>query len=68
MPKKSGRKIREKACEFAAIVLSGTEAPYSPHLWALAVFFEKYIREGPEATQDEFGPSDGEVVKLEVVK
>lgn len=52
------RKNREKACEFAATVLSGrseTEA-LTPLAWSLCVFFETYLDGGADATRKAFGP------------
>ena len=51
-------RIRTEACRCTAQALAGrseTEA-LAPIAWALAVFFEKYIAEGAEATWKDFGP------------
>lgn len=55
-----GTKIRMKACECAAVALSGklTEEGISPLVWSLTVFFENYILTGSHGTRKEFGPSD----------
>lgn len=48
---------REKACEFAAIVLAGQPVDDRiPYGWSLAVFFERYMALGASGTAKDFGP------------
>jgi len=65
---KSARKAREKACKYAAIVLSTRKDAESlaPLAFSLAVFFESYIAGGSEATVKEFGPK--KPARLKVAK
>ena len=62
----SVKRTREKACELAALVLSGrpNEAALLPIGWSLAVFFERYIDGGAEATRKEFGPRKPRKLKV----
>ncbi len=55
---KEARRIRQKACKYAAIVLSTRkdEDTLAPLAFSLAVFFESYIAGGSEATAKDFGP------------
>lgn len=63
-----GRRVRTKACELAATVLSTrkeTEA-LAPLAFSLTVFFESYIWSGSSATAKDFGPKGP--VKLREVR
>jgi len=63
-----GRRVRTKACELAAMVLSTrkeTES-LSPLAFSLAVFFELYIMSGASAVAKDFGPKGP--VKLREVR
>lgn len=53
-----GRRIRTKACEFAAVVLSTRkeDEALTPLAFSLAVFFETYMWSGSDACVDDFGP------------
>lgn len=53
--------IRREACRLAAAAIRShevTDGSYAPMLWSLAVFFENYLRDGAEGTQEDFGPKD----------
>lgn len=65
---KSSRKVRTKACELAAVVLSTRKEAESlaPLAWSLAVFFETYITEGSGGTKRDFGPK--KPAKLKAIK
>jgi hypothetical protein len=65
---KRARRIRQKACKYAAIVLSTRkdEDSLAPLAFSLAVFFESYIAGGSEATEKDFGPK--KPVKLKVIR
>lgn len=53
------RRRREKACEFAAIVLAGQPVEGRiPYGWSLAVFFEQYMKLGADGTMEDFGPKE----------
>ncbi len=59
------KKVRIKACELAAEVMSGRPDDLCiPNLWSLAVFFERYIDAGSSGTIKDFGPK--KPVKLKV--
>lgn len=58
---------REKACEFAAIVLAGHPVEDRiPYAWALTVFFDEYMARGAKGTMKRFGPK--QPVKLKAVR
>jgi hypothetical protein len=63
---KRARRIRQRACKYAAIVLSTrkNEDSLAPLAFSLAVFFESYIAGGSKATAKDFGPK--KPVKLKV--
>ena len=65
---KHGEKVRERACKYAAIVLSTRRdhEALAPLAFSLAVFFEAYILGGAEATAKDFGPK--KPAKLKAVK
>lgn len=66
--RKEAMRVRDKACKYAAIVLSTrkeTEA-LAPLAFSLAVFFESYIEGGSEATAKDFGPK--KPAKIRVAK
>jgi hypothetical protein len=50
--------IRREACKMAAHAIANhrDEDSIVPRLWSLAVFFERYMWEGAEGTQEDFGP------------
>ncbi len=61
------KKVRIKACELAAQVMSSRPNDLcTPQLWSLAVFFQSYIEHGPDWTEQPFGPKKPQ--KLKVVK
>ena len=67
MTKAKKQKRRRAAIKAAAIVYGAGGYDTTEQLWALAVFFDKFIRTGGEGTLEEFGPVEGpaaEVVKL----
>lgn len=57
--------IRREACKMAAIAIQNhtDESSITPRVWSLAVFFEKYMTEGAEGTQEDFGPKDAVELK-----
>ena len=56
---------REKACEFAAIVLAGQPVDDRiPYGWSLAVFFERYMAYGADGTMKDFGPKKPKKLKM----
>ena len=61
-----GRRIRAKACHYAALALSGRRdgEGITPQAWSLAVFFEMYILDGCDATKDDFGPKEPAELKI----
>jgi hypothetical protein len=65
---KEARRIRQRACKYAAIVLSTRkdEDSLAPLAFSLAVFFESYIAGGSAATEKDFGPK--KPVKLKVIR
>lgn len=56
--------VRREACRLAATARQRQEEEVflTPRLWAMTVFFEKYLIEGAEGTMEDFGPK--EPVKL----
>ncbi len=56
--RKHGERLRAKACEYAATVLSGRDesTELTPLAFSLAVFFEGYMLGGAGATVRDFGP------------
>lgn len=50
--------IRREACKMAARAIQNhhEQDSITPRLWSLTVFFESYMREGAEGTQNDFGP------------
>jgi hypothetical protein len=56
----ASQRVRIKACELAALVLSTKKdgEDLVPLAWSLAVFFEMYILKGAEGTREDFGPKD----------
>jgi hypothetical protein len=66
MSRRSRRSTRIKACQLAALVLSGRpNDELVPRAWSLTVFFENYIDQGAAGTRKDFGPK--KAVKLKVV-
>ena len=55
---------RVEAINAAAIAFSGGEYDSQEELWALIVFFERYIEHGAEGTLKEFGPKKPEPTKI----
>lgn len=49
--------IRREACRLAATSAQGQcgDGPVAQRLWSLTVFFESYLCDGSEGTQDDFG-------------
>jgi hypothetical protein len=60
--------IRREACKMTAIAMQRhrEEDALCPRAWSLAVFFETYMREGAEGSQEDFGPK--KPVKLEAAE
>lgn len=60
--------IRREACRLAAQAMNGqcNEGDVGRRLWALAIFFEQYMRGGAEGTLADFGYK--EPVKLGAVE
>lgn len=52
--------IRREACRMTAIAMQNHTAAdeICPRAWSLAVFFETYMLEGAEGTQQDFGPKE----------
>ena len=50
--------IRREACKMAALAIQNhrDEDRIAPRLWSLTVFFENYMCEGAEGTEEDFGP------------
>lgn len=66
--RKEAMRVRDKACRYAAMVLSTRKEAeaLTPLAFSLAVFFEMYIADGAAATRKDFGPK--KPAKLKVAK
>lgn len=52
--------IRRDACRLAAQALRATDTAdgYTPRIWSLTVFFERYMLYGASDTAEDFGPKE----------
>jgi hypothetical protein len=60
---------RWQACKLAALTMSNRhneDEGICPNLWSAAVFFELYLLNGANETQEEFGPK--EPIELKEIK
>lgn len=57
--------VRWQACKMAAVTLQGDlmNGDICQRLWSASVFFEQYMLEGADGTQDDFGPKDAVELK-----
>lgn len=63
--KRRTRKNRQAAIDAAAIAFTGGQFETSEELWALTVFFERYLERGAKGTLKQFGPQvTGETAKI----
>lgn len=56
-PRNRSYLVRRDACRLAAAAAQGQcgDGPIAQRLWSLCVFFEKYLCDGAEGTQQDFG-------------
>lgn len=51
--------IRKEACRLAARAFRESDSEhFSPRMWSMTVFFERYLLHGADATEEDFGPKD----------
>jgi hypothetical protein len=62
--RKRTRKNRQAAIDAAAIAFTGGQFETSAELWALTVFFERYLERGAKGTLKQFGPAKAKKAKI----
>lgn len=67
MTKQSRRRTRKNrlaAIDAAALAFTGGQFETSEELWALTVFFERYLERGARGTLKQFGPPKAKKAKV----
>lgn len=64
MKKKTVRRNRIEAINAAAIAFTGGQYDSGEELWALTVFFERYLERGAHGTLKQFGPKKTKKAKV----